>query len=775
MTGEVLGRYRILERIGQGGMGEVYKAEDLSLHRLVALKALRCGSEEEKHRRLQHEARVASALSHPGIATVYEIVEAERDGERFSFIAMEYVAGRTLTEAGLAGVEEIVKAVLQVAGALDEAHRLGVVHRDVKPSNVIVTEGGRVKVLDFGLAMYRPALLDDRETWSRPGAVLLPDENAGGTVSYMSPEQALGRELDARTDVFSLGVLLYELLGRRLPFTGENLVAKFDALLRVDPVPLPQLNDAVSPELWRIVRKMLEKDRDRRYASLREVEHDLVALLREPGLGRRETSDRSVAVLCFVNVTGTPEDEWIGTGIAETVTADLKALGSLAVIGSERVAEVSRNQRAARPGLDERLATEVARGLGARWMVSGGYQRVGDRLRINARFLELSTGEVLHTVKVDGRASDLFVLQDRIVRELALGLPWLGGAGSAAPEDEAAVPAAYEAYTRGLFNRRASGREPLERAILLFERAVALDPSFVKAQVALAMAYDDKGQDLAAPELVERAVELFRRAVGRSPALAEGWRGLASALGYLGRDDEALDAVRRALDLNPADAAAHSTHARILFIGKARFAECAAELESALALNPQAGWAALQLSHARILLGELPAAEVAARRAVELQEHLISGKAGFLIVGAHARLAQVLAQTGRLDEAEAEFRRELDFLASHDHSLKERTLIEIDARLGSLLLARGQETEGRALLRRSVAGFEARLAAGADDPFTRFYAAVAHAQLGESARAIETLREAARRRKRFTLARAAIDPGLAPLRDDPAFTALLAS
>ncbi|MBL8113576.1 MAG: serine/threonine protein kinase, partial [Acidobacteria bacterium] len=245
MLGERLAHYRILERIGQGGMGEVYKAEDLKLLRLVALKVLRRGSggtSEEAHARLQHEARAASALSHPNIATIYEIGEGERDGQRVSFIAMEYVPGRRLTEAAAEadGVPAIVALVKDVANALDEAHRSGVIHRDIKPSNVLVSNGGRVKVLDFGIAVYCPAADASRETWSGPLAGAKgPDGELLGTVSYMSPEQILGRDLDARTDVFSLGVMLYELLSGRLPFQGATVGATFDALRHGEPEPLP--------------------------------------------------------------------------------------------------------------------------------------------------------------------------------------------------------------------------------------------------------------------------------------------------------------------------------------------------------------------------------------------------------------------------------------------------------------------------------------------------------------------------------------------------------
>src|SRR4051812_3065033 len=260
-------------------MGDVYLAEDLRLHRQVALKMLRGGDDEARHRLLR-EARVASALNHPNIAVIYEIDEMEGEDGRRSFIAMEYVAGQTLSEFARAhplDVPEAVALVRQVAEALAEAHDRGIVHRDVKSSNVMVTENGRVKVLDFGLAQYSPLSDDTANTWSRlsPG---VEGRGLAGTVSYMSPEQATGRDLDARTDIFSLGVVFYELLTGTLPFTGENAVKVIDAILNREPPAAVPRSGTSGPELQRILRRMLAKDREQRYQSLRELGRDLDAV-----------------------------------------------------------------------------------------------------------------------------------------------------------------------------------------------------------------------------------------------------------------------------------------------------------------------------------------------------------------------------------------------------------------------------------------------------------------------------------------------------------------
>ncbi len=294
MIGRTISHYRILEKLGAGGMGEVYRAEDTRLHRNVALKVLRSGGGEksdshsqESKKRFLREAQAAAALNHPNIATIYSVEEFDAGGEANSFIAMEYVEGKPLNqyarEKNLSATEAI-EIALEIALALDAAHHRGIVHRDVKPSNVMITRDRRIKVLDFGLAKFvrpdRPDRKDaDRDTLeglesgslhTTPGLVM-------GTLAYMSPEQAMGEEVDRRSDIFSLGVVLYELLAGRLPFTGETTVAMINSLLNADPPALNPFNPQVTADLDRIVRRMMEKDRNRRYANLGEVRRDLAA------------------------------------------------------------------------------------------------------------------------------------------------------------------------------------------------------------------------------------------------------------------------------------------------------------------------------------------------------------------------------------------------------------------------------------------------------------------------------------------------------------------
>ena len=774
IAGETTSHYRVLQRLGQGGMGEVYLAEDLRLHRQVALKMLRGTSDENARLRLLREARLASSLNHPNIAVIYEIDDVEAPGGRQSFIAMEYVAGQTLSEfvrAQPLDSGEAVALVRQVADALAEAHDRGIVHRDVKSSNVMVTESRRVKVLDFGLAQYSPRLDDTASTWSRAPAEAAR-RGLVGTVSYMSPEQALGRDLDARTDIFSLGVVLYELLTGTLPFPGENAVEVIDAILHRDPPAAVARAGGLGPGLQRVVKRMLAKDREQRYQSLRELSRDLDLLGGESPRLAPLPAAPVVAVMSLTNITRSAEDDWLGTGIAETVTADLKRVEGLTVVGRERVWEALRKLGAVGAPDDEAQATRAARELGARWVVTGGYQRLGETVRVTARVTEVETGAVVHTAKVDGRIGEIFDLQDRIVSDLSAGLR-LSLAPRARGGAETHVVEAYEAYAKGMLNLRLESYEALDRAVLFFERAVALDGGYARAHLQLGSAYDVKAGYLTEPTLHERAIESFRRAIDLAPDLALAWKELGSALTSLGREEEGIEAVQRALALDPADASAHNALARAFFVGRADFDRAAAEYETALRLNPQAGWSALQLAHCAALRRDFARGEAAARQAAALQEKMQSGRDGVVIVGSYMRLGHLAALQGRHAEALEHLERERRFLQQVDHALRNRTTIELHQRIGAAHQRLGAQAEARAAFQYAISLFEERLRLGADDPFTRFYVAGIHALEGDADRALGSLQRAVRMRRRFTVARARLEPEFDFLRADPRFQDLL--
>ena len=504
-----------------------------------------------------------------------------------------------------------------------------------------------MKILDFGLAKFTgPAVeLGRAETMAQTSLGIVV-----GTVSYMSPEQALGRPVDTRSDLFSLGIVVYESLTGRLPFEGGATTAVVDALVHAEPPPLSRLNYEVPPRLEDAVRKLLQKDPGARYQSARELLVDLRAVRQdlERGVGSPPGSSASgldvsarptepppqtnaVAVIPFTNITLEPADDWIGSGIAGTVTTDLKSIKGLSLIGRERVFDALRVLGSSGTDtLDERMSIAVGRQLRATWLVGGGYQRLGDLIRITARFVEVGSGAVVRTVKIDGAIGDIFSLQDKIVFELSQGMNLtLEDSEMAEIErQETESVEAYENRSRAMMNILEGSPQAPDHAILLLEKATRLDPNYAAAWAALALAYDFKGSFMSLPELSEKAVEVGRRATELNPKLADAHRWLGSALLSLGQFEEAIAAISVAAQLEPDDASAHQSLARAYWVGQGDIDAGIAEMERALAINPDLGYAHLQLGLLYALRGNYVKAQRACRVAVDLQERFLSGKEG---------------------------------------------------------------------------------------------------------------------------------------------------
>jgi eukaryotic-like serine/threonine-protein kinase len=783
VIGSTIQHYRIQERLGAGGMGEVYRADDLRLGRPVALKFLPSSlkSDPESRARLLNEARAASMLRSPNIAVTYDI--GESDGN--DFIVMEYVDGELLSKRVTDGplpLREAVQAGIQIADALDEAHSRGILHRDIKSANLIRTDRGLIKILDFGLAKILPvATATDvtRPQMTVAGMVL-------GTVSYMAPEQALGRATDHRADLFSVGVVLFELITGRLPFDGTTATEIIDHILHQEPSPVSRYVTGVPPSLDAVVKRALDKSPAFRYQSAREMYTDLKKVAAELDAMPRRTSRISVvaatprvgccvAVMTFSNITREAADDWIGTGIAETVSTDLKNIHNLSVIGRARVYDAMRNLSGGTQ-VNESLAIDVGRRLGASWVVTGGYQRLGDMIRITANFVDVATGEVERTVKVDGKIDEIFALQDKIVYELSQGLNVVlqGTEVAEIERQETRSVEAYESFARGMMNLRQATRESMDRAIAAFEEATRHDPEYAKAWAALGGAYGLKGAFLSMPDMIHKSMELERRALAIDSELADAHVFLGTGLLGLGQIDEAIAEIREGIRLEPDNAQAHQALARALWIGKGDFAAAIPAFERAIELNPQAGYSYLQLSLLLAWLGEYDRAAAISRQAVELQEQYISGNAGLQIVGAHSRLGYIHYLQRHYDEALKEYERELAFVNSSDHALRERTNIELNVRVGAAYYRMGRHDDAVRHFDRALKAFEARVARGADDPATRYYVATALALRGDVDRAIDSLARVVKLQPALTRARATRDPDLDALRDDPRFQKLLA-
>ena len=407
-AGSRIGAYEIVAPLGAGGMGEVYRARDDRLERDVAVKVLPAGAlaDEAQRRRFRREALALSRLNHPGVATVHEF---DREGGS-DFIVMELVAGETLAarlEAGALPPDQVTDFGIQIAEALEAAHERGVLHRDLKPTNIVVTAKGRVKVLDFGLAKLAHADVDTRAT-----TLITAGDAVAGTLAYMAPEQLLGEEADAGSDLFALGVVLYEMATGRLPWRQTLATAQVNEILRVAPLPPTELRPELPVHVERIILKALEKAPAARYRSAAELATELRA-----GPGLVVTSERatppaiaSLAVLPLRNLSGDPEQEFFADGMTEALSARLARIGALRVI-SHTSASVYKGVRKPLPTIARELKVDA--------VVEGSVLRAGDRVRVSARLVEAATDRHLWSNDYDRPLGDVLDLHSEVSRAIA--------------------------------------------------------------------------------------------------------------------------------------------------------------------------------------------------------------------------------------------------------------------------------------------------------------------------------------------------------------------
>ncbi len=800
-VGSQLLHYRVLSRLGGGGMGEVFLAEDTRLGRQVALKFLTPSdsADVEARERLVREAQAASLLRSPHVAVTYDLVEHDGD----FFIAMEYVEGELLSTRltrGPLAMPEALEIAMQVADALDEAHTRGIVHRDIKPANVMVTSRQLVKVLDFGLAKFlrrNDSAAAHTMGATSPGMVL-------GTLNYMAPEQLRGAEVDHRADLFGLGAVVYEMLAGRPPFVADSMADTAERILNQEPDALARYNYNVPADVEALVRKALSKDAAFRYQSAREfyvdLHHARERLVREAPSASHHTwrpgmhlppvgfghavdptsapaTERSVAVLTFANLTGNPADEWVGQGMAESLTTDFAKVRGLRTIAREQIFDVQRSTGAHHGRVvDERQSIELGRRLGATWVVAGAVQRLGDRVRITAQTISVEAGRTVSATKLDGTMNEIFELQDRLVEDLVRqGLQReLESSERRAIGADAHSPPAFEAYSRAMLNLRLATPESVERAIGLFEQALSHDPDYVDALIALGGALQLRGSFLNLPQVLERGRALLERAVAIAPTRAEAHVRLGQSLASMGDNAAAEAAIRRGLVLEPDSALGHTQLARVLWFGHAKIAQAIAHFERAAALAPEAGYTYLQLALLQALTGDLDGAERSAGAAVDLQQKAMSGAQGLIVVGAHTRLGYVHYLRGRYDDAVREYRRELTFLTHTDHGLRDRSISEVQQKLAAAELRMGEPLESRASADLGIEAFNRRLATGGDDPYTRYYVAALYALHDDIEPVLEHLEAPLVQLGPFTRWRLPRDPDFAGVLANPAVAARLA-
>jgi serine/threonine protein kinase/Tfp pilus assembly protein PilF len=564
LVGQTVAHYKIVNLLGTGGMGSVYEAEDSELGRHVAIKALSADLRDDAPmlERFKREARAASALNHPGICTVYSIEQYEGR----PFIVMELIKGSTLAEKmGRQPFEihQLLDLGIQISDALESAHSKGIAHRDLKPANLMINDRGQVKILDFGLAKVEVGAVQQGEEVSQLETAIGtgPLTMAGtvmGTVHYMSPEQARGQLTDARTDLFSLGAVLYQMATGEMPFQGDTQAVIFDAILNRDPKPLSEANPSMPPGLGQILEKALEKDRQLRYQTATELKTDLLRLRRKLDSGQNKAADvsdskpgsakapeKSIAVLYFENLSGAKDDEYFRDGITEDIITELSKIEGLRI-----------NPRSMVLGFRDRPVTssQVGQQLGAAYVLEGSLRRAGDRLRITTQLVDTASGYPVWSERYDREMKDVFEVQDEIASKIAEALRV-----KLSRQEQEAIAAkptdnlqAYDLYLRGRSYARRLTRQDLEFALQMLENAITQDPKFALAYAAIANICAYYHTNYAREDVwIHRARGAAERAMTLQPDVPEVMVAQAWILYAKGQYDDAVDIVRNVVARKP--------------------------------------------------------------------------------------------------------------------------------------------------------------------------------------------------------------------------------
>jgi TolB-like protein/Tfp pilus assembly protein PilF/tRNA A-37 threonylcarbamoyl transferase component Bud32 len=703
--GDKLGPYEILAPIGAGGMGEVYKARDPRLNRIVAVKRLK----SQHSARFEQEAQAIAALNHPHICQIHD------SGP--DYLVMEFVEGKPLVSQERPGplrVEHALKLAVQIASAMEEAHGKGILHRDLKPANILVTVKGSAKILDFGLAKLMTET-DADATQTIEGAIL-------GTAAYMAPEQAEGKPLDERSDIFSFGAVLYEMLSGARAFRGNSTATVLSAVLRDDPAPLQ-----APPELQRIVAKCLAKQPRDRFASMGELREALEQISAQP-VGRQP----SIAVLPFANMSDDKEQEYFSDGLAEEIINALTQVKGLKVI--------ARTSAFAFKGKNEDIR-KIAETLGVSNVLEGSVRRAGNRLRITAQLIHAADGTHLWSQRYDRDMTDVFAIQDEISQAISEALQV-----HLAPRARKVNVEAYQLYLKGQYHRLRLTPESLAKAKEYFEQASAIDPNYALAYSGLAVYYYSLGVLGIKPagDTMPLAKAAAEKALAIDPANSEAHSVSVIVAGVFEYDWKTAEThCRKAMAAEPVPPMVRFRYGMYYLIPRGRFAEAVEQGRMALEADPLSTFLHYALATSMFYARRYPDSIECAHRALEMDATF----AFAWVAMGHAQL-----QAGFAQEAIASLKRGAD-LMSWDTTAKWV--------LAAAYRQAGDRERSRELAEK-LAGLDSR-ALGA---------AIYYAASGEADAMFDAL-DAAYRQRDSALAGFLSGPGFDPYLADPRFRALL--